>query len=91
MNQIYRYVGIAYLTFLVMEGTTEEGLCYGERIYTEKGLSDRRGSGWRLLTSVGNWHVRVRSSQPRTSLPAQPSYNHPPLLVTEAATPHCTL
>lgn len=57
----------------------------------EKGLSDGRGLGWRLLTSVGNWHVRVRSSQPRTSLPAQPSYNHPPLLVTEAAMPHCTL
>lgn len=57
----------------------------------EKGLSCRRALGWGLLTSVGNWHVRVRSSQPGTPLPAQPSYNHPPLLVTEAATPHCTL
>lgn len=46
MNQIYRYVGIAYLTFLVMEGTTEEGLRYGERIYTEnreKLIRDRTG------------------------------------------------
>lgn len=59
----------------------------------ERGPPDGMGGG--VLTVLGRWHVRDRSSQRRRlclpPMPAQASYNHPPLLVTEDATPHCTL
>lgn len=49
------------------------------------------GKSW---TSTASCYVTLGCSLLGTCLPlgpAPPSYNHPPLLVTEAATPHCTL